>query len=91
MSLLRFLSKDLTLDSRVEINDAGIFVVLTREKVEVGRRRVNKLSCCRSPSPCIGTIVIEPSHQKQFELPPFVHVSICYDELQAAWEASNNL
>lgn len=81
-SLLRFISKDLPIETRVEVVDGATFIVLECEGTEIGRRRLNKRTCCRSSSPCIGPVPIAREHRERFGVPHFVHISICYDEIQ---------
>ena len=88
-NLLRFISRHLPVETDVEIHDGDMFVVLRCGDTEVGRRRLNKGTCCHSSSPCIGTVFVQEQFRRQFGLPAFIHISICYDEILAAAEAND--
>jgi len=81
-SLLRFLSKKLEISTRIETENDDWFVVLSVGDETIGKRRLAKRKCCESSSPCIGTVPIKPVFQLKYELPSFVHVSLCYAEFE---------
>lgn len=80
-SLLRFISRELKVNTIVSREGNDFFVLLEINGEIVGRRRLNKAKCCRSESPCIGTIPVSLEYQDKYGLPSFIHVSICYDEI----------
>ena len=80
-TLLRFLSRDLDVQTRVVINEGDLFLQLIKEGELVGSRRLGKKTCCRSQSPCIGPIPVSEKHQAQYGLPAFIHTSLCHDEI----------
>ncbi len=81
-NLLRFNSRGLAVETKVQRLNGDTYIVLSREDIELGRRRLNKRKCCSSDSPCIGPIEISPEHRKQFGLPAFINISICFDEIE---------
>lgn len=52
------------------------------KRLTIGSRRLGKRQCCKGSPPCIGTISIKPEFQQQFNLPSFIHVSICHAEFK---------
>ena len=82
-NLLRLNSRELGVEVRVRIETAGIFLDLSIDNESIGSRRLNKGSCCSSDSPCIGWVQIDKDLQQKHDLPPFIHVSLCYDEIMA--------
>ena len=88
-SLLRFLSKTLPVETRVDTVDGDTFIILICEGVEIGTRRLNKRACCTSKSPCIGPVPIAKEHRDRFGIPAFVHISICYAEIEDAKAAKD--
>ncbi len=85
-SLLRFISKDLSVETRAIAEDDGWYVAVVCNGTELGRRRLMKASCCSSNSPCIGPIPVSAEHQQQYGIPAYIHVSICYAEIESALE-----
>ena len=83
-SLLRFISRSLPVETRAIAEDDGWYIAVEHDGIELGRRRLMKASCCASSSPCIGPIPVSAEHQKQLGLPAYIHVSICYAEIEAA-------
>lgn len=59
----------------------GSYDPMTKRLV-IGSRRLGKRKCCKASTPCIGTIPIQPEFQQRFNLPSFIHVSICYAEFE---------
>ena len=88
-NLLRFISRDLDVQALVAREGKDYFVELVKEGQVIAKRRLAKAKCCRSDSPCIGTIPIPASHQIKYDLPSFVHVSLCYDQISEFFDRQN--
>lgn len=56
------------------------------KRLVIGSRRLGKRKCCKASTPCIGTIPIQAEFQQRFNLPSFIHVSICYAEFEEQLE-----
>ena len=56
------------------------------KRLVIGSRRLGKRKCCKASTPCIGTIPIQAEFQQRFDLPSFIHVSICYAEFEEQLE-----
>lgn len=80
-NLLRFISRELELATVVLREGGDTYILLKKNKELIGRRRLNRAKCCATKSPCIGSIQVAKEHQVKYDLPPFVHVSLCYDEV----------
>lgn len=81
ISLLRFISRGLELETVVLRENGDTYIQLEKNNELVGRHRLNKAKCCASKSPCIGSIQVAREHQVKYGLPPFVHVSLCYHQV----------
>lgn len=84
--LLRFLSKQLDVETVVSQEGGDIFIRLVKDHQVIGSRRLAKAKCCQADSPCIGPISIPPEFQSKYGLPAFIHVSLCYQQILEFWE-----